>query len=1323
MPALAQVPQGGQIVGGSGRIETSGSGLTVFQTSPTLSTQWSSFSIGTANSVTFVQPSTSSVALNRVLGNDVSVIQGQLTANGQVFLLNPNGVLFTPTSQVNVGALVASTLDLADADFAAGRYHLSGGSTAAVVQQGSVRTAPGGTVALVAARVVNEGLIDAPQGQVLVGAGQEVVLDLGGPVQLRVEQGALDAQIANGGAIRAEGGVIHLSARAVDALSRSVINQRGLVEASSLSERGGRIVLEADDITLAQGSRTLATGAAGGGTVLVGGDWQGQGTLRQAHTVTMEAGAHIDVSATEQGDGGRAVLWSDVTRADSLTRAAGDLRAQGGVNGGNGGQIETSGHVLDTHGATGSAAARSANGQAGEWLFDPYNVSIGGSTSNNSESGGTWTPSADDSTIDAASIQALLEGGTSVTVTTGAAGSQVGDITVASAITKTTGASDVTLTLRAANSIVVDQAITHTGGAGKLNVLLDADNNNGTRDGAGIVILNNDISTGGGNLSFGTGATITLNGVSTLVGGDVYVAPSGSVRQLSTGGGALTVNGELLIANTSGLNIATQGGDVTLKGTLNSANEYDFVNKTGSAGSGSWSAARTEAIGATGGGSAIGDTYLVNIGSRLENAVAVRAAGYRGAWIGAWRPSTSSTAWAWANGPEGGTTFLNQNAYGGGSAGPGGSNTTPVNGSYQNFGSGEPNGTNSPTGERVGQFFGTGGQWNDLADTTTYAATQLSVYSVLGYVRETNLAASPLTINAGSGNVTFQRAVGNIKALASLNVTAHNVSVQGGARTEGQQIYDATGLVTQGGALRANGLALLGTGGTYTLTNTGNDVVTLAADTGSLDFVNASALTVGTVGAVSGVQATGTVKIETQSGDLTVAQNIDTSDASSSAVILNAGKSTAAGTATGGNVVLSGSPTITTGAGGRSVVYTGSVAGSTGITALVGSGSGNFRYNSDESSTGYTTALGASGLHAIYRERPVATMVVDSDGITYGDAVPTLTGAVTGTVNGDQSVLALTAPTYSTSAKLNAGSYAITPANLAALGYQLSGTAGTLTVAPRTLSVSYTGVDKVYNGLTDASVTTTDDRVAGDTLDITRSASFADKNAAIGKTVSVSGVSLSGTDAGNYTVASSGSTTADITPRTLSVSYTGVDKVYNGLTDASVTTTDDRIAGDTLTIARSASFLVPQVGTDRAISVTGVALGGPDAVNYVLASTTGSASASIVQDDGLSTATFAQRQLLIPQVLVAAPTLSAVVGGERDTLGTVGGLKMVPVDDDAGLPGAAQPAAASGSAPAAGSVPFDAADPLGFVRVFVVQGGLKMPAEMQMQMQRKRRVP
>ncbi|MBV5329459.1 MAG: filamentous hemagglutinin N-terminal domain-containing protein [Chlorobium sp.] len=241
------LPTGNAITAGSGSVSQSNGQMVINQTTDKMAVQWQSFSIGPDNSVTFNQPSSSAIALNRVLGSEVSQIQGALNANGRVFLLNPNGILFSPTAQVNVGGLVASTLALSDDDFLADRFSFSGDSPGSVVNQGAIKVADGGCVALIAATIENSGSITAPEGSVLMGAGRRVTLDLGGPVKIEVEEAAVNALIKQGGLIKADGGLVYLTARAADELMSSVINQTGIIEAQTLaSGKTGEIYLMGD---------------------------------------------------------------------------------------------------------------------------------------------------------------------------------------------------------------------------------------------------------------------------------------------------------------------------------------------------------------------------------------------------------------------------------------------------------------------------------------------------------------------------------------------------------------------------------------------------------------------------------------------------------------------------------------------------------------------------------------------------------------------------------------------------------------------------------------------------------------------------------------------------------------------------------------------------------------------------------------------------------------------------------------------------------------------------------------------------------------------
>ena len=267
--ALAN-PSGGTVSAGQATITSSGSKLTINQGSQNAAINWQGFSIGSGESVQFVQPNANSVALNRVVGGDPSSILGSLTANGQVFLVNPNGILFGKGASVNVQGLVASTLGLSDADFMAGKYGFSGTSAKSVGNLGAI-TADGGYVALLGANVSNQGTISARLGTVALAGGQGVTLDIAGDslLKVNVDKGAVAALVSNGGLLQADGGQVLMTAQAAGQLLNTVVNNTGVVQARTVQAQGGVIKLLGD---------------MAGGTVNVGGT--------------------LDASAPNGGDGG-----------------------------------------------------------------------------------------------------------------------------------------------------------------------------------------------------------------------------------------------------------------------------------------------------------------------------------------------------------------------------------------------------------------------------------------------------------------------------------------------------------------------------------------------------------------------------------------------------------------------------------------------------------------------------------------------------------------------------------------------------------------------------------------------------------------------------------------------------------------------------------------------------------------------------------------------------------------------------------------------------------------------------------------------------------
>ncbi|MEW5834970.1 MAG: GLUG motif-containing protein [Pseudomonadota bacterium] len=266
-PPVNPLPNGGQVVSGQATIGQSGNTLTINQGSQNTVLNWQSFSIGADQTVTFNQPNSSSVALNRVLGSDPSAIYGHLNANGQVFLVNPNGIYFARGAQVDVGGIVASTLNITDQDFLNGNYRFAGASTAGVRNDGSINAAPGGYVAFIGANVSNNGSIATPEGTTALGAGGSVNLTLAGNslLSFKVSSSTLSALAANGGLIQANGGTVILSAQAKDALLQTVVNNTGQIQAQTVANHHGTIELLGGDSGTVQVAGTLDASAPNGG--------------------------------------------------------------------------------------------------------------------------------------------------------------------------------------------------------------------------------------------------------------------------------------------------------------------------------------------------------------------------------------------------------------------------------------------------------------------------------------------------------------------------------------------------------------------------------------------------------------------------------------------------------------------------------------------------------------------------------------------------------------------------------------------------------------------------------------------------------------------------------------------------------------------------------------------------------------------------------------------------------------------------------------------------------------------------------------------------
>ena len=487
------LPQDGEIISGAGSISNDGAGnLTVNQTSDKIAINWQSFSIGSNQSVMFLQPSASASALNNVIGSLGSSIQGTLNANGQVILTNPNGININPNANIDVASLIASTLNISTQDFVNNLYRFSQDpdqELGYILNEGTIRASD--FVALIAPGVENKGVMVANLGTASAVAGEEVTVDFVGDglinfsitkavagTVLDNEGNPISDQINNSGAIQANGGQVILSALSTSEIIKNVVNNEGMIEANTVVEKDGRIILMGGDqgvvrvsgtldasgddsgekggtahvlgqkVALDEGSLVDVSGDVGGGEALIGGDYQGNNArIQNAWRTYVNQSAVINASAPTQGDGGRVIVW-----ADDVNRFYGSINSSGGATGGDGGFAEVSGkNFLDFQG---TANLSSRFGSLGTLLLDPTNVTI--------EDGGSAAATA---------VDAFADAGTNVSIdadTLDAAKGNVtiqatADITVDEAIALTT--SGATLTLTAKDDIILNQNISTTNGA------------------------------------------------------------------------------------------------------------------------------------------------------------------------------------------------------------------------------------------------------------------------------------------------------------------------------------------------------------------------------------------------------------------------------------------------------------------------------------------------------------------------------------------------------------------------------------------------------------------------------------------------------------------------------------------------------------------------------------------------------------------------------------------------------------------------------------------------------------------------------------------
>lgn len=1030
------------IIHGSQTVTVNGNVMDINQHSDKLNVSWGSFDIAKGETVNLNQP-LNGAALFSIRGNAGTEIYGQLNATGTLLLINPNGVLFGAGSEVNVGNIIASTLTISNDDFLNGRYHFNGGGNAGnVINQGVIKAKDEGYIVLLGNTVDNSGTLVASNGSVVLGSAQTATLDFfgNGLVKAKLSGDALQATIKNSGNIYADGGFVQMATNA----RAAAINISGIVEANQLVERDGMIRLEGGDnakvqvagqliakgqnttggtievtgeqVALLNGAVLDASGDTGGGTVLVGGDYQGKNdAVYNSRTTYVAEGATMKADALQQGDGGKVVVW-----ANDLTRYYGSISAQGGAVNGNGGFVEVSGKEnLDFHGAVNLTAA---NGLGGTLLLDPTNIIL----SNTS----TLIP-------------------TDVAGEDVAFGNNLGGATTTINVNDVKGFSE--LWLQATNDITISDALTMTNVGGSIKFEANNDIN-----------VNADITSG-----FLGYVNLKANADS-LGGGDILIKAN-----ITGGSQGVTL---------SAVNITQTAGNIN-------TNQY------------------------IGGHVKMDATGDINLGSANIN--------------------TSGTNFGPTAGVDGGDVEITAKSL----AMTGNINTV---------------------GAASAQAMAQGGQGGKVTITTT-----------------DNISIGKITTGAGDAGVnsTDSRLSGDVKLTSnSGDITTGNINASGGFNNLGAKVtLNAAGAIKTGDINTSAGAGRSDTDGKAA---------------GAVNIVAGTGLTVGTVTA-KGADGNGSDKSGGDAGAVTLLAK--TGDATVGAVDNRGGAKTGTGTEGNaadvfvragndvvqkGNIVTSsksqdavtlvaghgykntGNFGITTGSGGRWLIYSASPDFGTRGTAIYNGY--NFKqygvsYDGVKNGTEHINAA-ATGNGVIYSEKVEITPTLTGDATKVYDTttVADTSGLGLVTEGRDGDVI-----TYS---KIVSASYddknvgvdklvttnslsinSVSNAGRAVYGYtlkteQATGNVGVITPANIFAVAGITANDKVFDGsvlaILNTGNATFNGRLGTDQLTVAAAnGQFQDSAVGNGKPVFISGITLGGADAGNYTLLSNtAETTASILP-------------------------------------------------------------------------------------------------------------------------------------------------------------------------------------------------
>ncbi|WP_408602318.1 YDG domain-containing protein [Pseudomonas sp. PLMAX] len=1206
----ATLPQGGVITVGDGSMVSGGNQLVINQITDKLGINWQSFNVGADGHVLFKQPGKDSIALNRVIGSDGSSILGKIDANGQVFLINPNGVIFGKGAEVNVGGLVASTLNITDADFKSGNYKFNAGAgNGDVVNLGSLQSAEGGYIALLGKTVKNHGVIKAKLGNATLAAGDAVTLDFSGDelIKVQVDKSTINALVENKGLIQADGGQVLMTARASNALLNTVVNNEGVIQAQTIENRGGKIFLD---------------GGMDSGTVTVAGT--------------------LDASAPVHGDGGfietsgAHVIIADGTKVTTLSKEGrtGDWLVD-----------PTDFHVVSGTGAQTSSQIGATTLQNN---LATTNVTLQTSDTDIGEAG--------DINIDA---DVLWHADTKLTLTAHnkvninadvrATGNNAGlAINAPNGFTLTP---NKRVRLSGTNSTYSENGVDfiRLRTVNDLNLLsnaadgqrffladdLAANATSGWNAGAGYIppggwdrgAIEGLVIEGFGNSIYNLHIKLD-NDYSGLIGW----ANNASIRNLDLDAdvGGFGYSGILAgyLSNSTVTNVRTFG-------TIHGTNADDVGGIIGHAKNVNINGSSSSAI-VTGTNNVGGIVGYAESGTTISN---TRFGGivtgqdadsdYTGGIVGYAKNSTLSNSF------NAGT--VNGANYAGGLIGSSVNSTVIRSGSYG----------------RVNGIQATGGLIGIAKDSTISEA-----YS--------NGAVNGLTQTGGLIGKAVNLTINDVYADGDVTGTTYTGGLIGDL--SGGSINRAFSLSSVFGTNYVGGFAGRDAAGEIINAYAGGDVTGTRYIGGFLGSVaNSTVKFTYSLGAVVGSQNVGGYS-GNGAGNTITESFWDTQSSGQATSVHGLGKTTAemhsASTFANWDIGTQG------GTGEAWRIYdgfTGPMLRFAMTTATVSGNDKNLTYSGHavtedelkaDGAYGYTTGMTPDNFWSYFGDEDPE--VLDNEFILGGnthDGGKAIRNAGTYTADKFYSTqfgydLIETAPKTividkanltvsasgdskiydgSTSAGVsfsdnrlgtddlvigsagsnfsdkNAGTgktitvNGITVTGEDALNYNWNTSAVTTgDIAKANLNVSASGGSKTYDGNTSASTILGDNRIAGDDLVLSSgSSTFSDKNAGTGKTVTIGGITVTGTDADNYLWNESTSTTADISKATLNISASGSNRVYDGGTSATVRLGDNRIAGDDLVISSSGSaFADKNAGNGKTITVNGITVTGTDADNY-----------------------------------------------------------------------------------------------------------------------------